>query len=254
MRLAVVQLLAKPPERTALFQSALHALDKAAETDPAPDLILLPAFCDVPAIRAGAPFLTEPCAGPTVAAIGHRARQWGLFTALGFAEAGSHRPRVACALLDRDGDLRAVQRQVFFDPNDDRFDAGSGLAIANILLGRIALIAGNDFLFADTWRQVAESGAALAICATCRPTSGDAKALDPVDARRIVAQNAADAGVCAAVADITSTQAPACPGMSVIVAADGNILAAAEPGRPDTLFAELKLPEKKIPAGRENTR
>ena len=89
MRMAVVQLEVDPMRRTVTFQRALRAIDAAAEQDPAPDLIVLPAYRDVLAVMLGEQRPAERQAGQTVAACGLRARQWGVFVALGFAEQGA---------------------------------------------------------------------------------------------------------------------------------------------------------------------
>ncbi len=98
MRIAVVQLAVDPARRTVTFQHALHAIDQAAECDPAPDLILLPAFGDVLAVMSGNEAVTDRPAGPVVAACGLRARQWGVFVALGFAECDADKPYVTMRL------------------------------------------------------------------------------------------------------------------------------------------------------------
>ncbi len=88
MRIAVIQLPVAPTRRTLTLHRALQVIDDAARADPAPDLILLPAFCDVPAVTAGHVDVIERLAGQTVAACSWRARHWGVFIALGLAEQG----------------------------------------------------------------------------------------------------------------------------------------------------------------------
>ncbi len=240
MRLAVVQLRVDPECRAATFQSALRAVDTAAEADPPPDLVVLPAFMDVPSIMAGKPHQTEPLAGPTVAAFGHRARQWGIFVVLGFAERGSAKTHVTTVLLDRDGDVRGAHRQR--SPGD----SGDPVETTDVLLGSFALLAGEDIASDEIWHGVRSAGPSCVLCASCRGAAGRTRSEEPADTRRSIAARAASAGVCLALADVVTGDAGAATsgGISLIVDAAGSILAAGSPGRDEILWADVKLDQQ----------
>jgi len=203
MRLAVVQLEVRPGERTATLQGALRAIDAAAETDPAPDLILLPAFRDVLAVTCGDASMTERCPGPVVATCGSRAREWGLFIALGFAERKADKPFVTTCLIDPDGDIRLSHRQSVFSTGPaDRFSVGMDIETADLIYGRVAVWSGDDCLDADVWRRTADTGAALAIGSACWSHAGEEAAPGADEIRRRISDHAAGAGFDAAVADV----------------------------------------------------
>ncbi len=249
MRIAVIQLAARREPRTTIFQKALRAIDTAAEENPAPDLVLLPAFSDIPAILRGDTFITEPTAGPTVAGCGLRARQWGIFVALGIAEAGSDKPYVTTVLIDQDSDLRLACRQQSFNSQaESRFATGSRGHSTDVLLGRIALLTGDDILNENAWDDAHRQGAGIVLCATCWTRDGGNPATETEHIRTRIAANAKRCGIACAVADATTAEAaikPACPGASVIIASDGKTLQAAEPGIETTLWAEIDIPQIK---------
>lgn len=247
MRIAVVQLTLQPRGRTLTFQAALKAIDAAAESDPAPDLICLPAFADVLDSALGRNELCEQVEGQTTAACGQRARSWGLFVTFGLAERGPDRPYVTSVLLDRDGDVRLAQRQLsFHESTADYFQSGEGLSGADILLGRLALLTGHDLVSDRAWDQVVRSGAQLVVGTACwsRPTGRDS---DPNQTRKRIAEQAGRASLWCAVADVTTEGASAgqtCPGLTTIINDQGEIVAAASQGEPATLRAEIDLPER----------
>ncbi|MFH1419836.1 MAG: carbon-nitrogen hydrolase family protein [Planctomycetota bacterium] len=253
MRIAVIQLAAQREPRTAIFQRALQAIDTAAETDPAPDLILLPAFSDVPAILRGDTFITEQSAGPTAAACGLRARQWGIFIALGIAEPGSDKPYVTTVLIDRDSDLRlACRQQRFSGPAEGRFASGARGHVADVLLGRIALLTGDDLLDDAAWDDARHQGAGIVLGSACWANDGRDPAAEPRCIHSRIAANAKRCGIACAVADVTTAEAdvnPACPGASAIITSDGRVLHAAETGSEATLWAQVEVPQIEPNAG-----
>lgn len=249
MRIAVVQLPVQRASRTAAFQAALAAIDAAADTDPAPDLVLLPAFGDVLDVLAGD---TPPCEnvhGQTTAGCGHRARTWGIFVALGMAARGPERPYLTSVLMDRDGDIRLAQRQVSLDKSaSEVFGAGSGHETADILLGRMALLAGDDLFDAEAWDAVVANGAQVVLGSACwaaPPSNG--KNSESVRSR--IAEQAKRCGLWCAVADVTTGSAgtaPYVPGQSAIFSDKGQIVAAADAGAAATLRLDIPLADRPV--------
>lgn len=246
MRVAVVQLEVETTQRTLTFQRALRAIDNAAEKDPAPDLVLLPCFCDVPAVMTGNLEIIERLAGPTVAGCGVRARQWGVFVSLGIAEWGPERPYATGVLVDRDGDLRLAHRQCVVGKTfRDRFAIGEGVVATDILLGRVAVLTGDDLLDAEAWAAAAEAGAAVILGTTCWASDDGLHPPDGAALREQVSACAKRHGLGCAVADVTTGDGESvlkCPGVSMIVDADGRVSAAAEPWKGTTLWADLDVP------------
>ncbi len=251
MRIAVIQLPVAPTRRTLTLHRALQVIDDAARADPAPDLILLPAFCDVPAVTAGHVDVIERLAGQTVAACSWRARHWGVFIALGLVEQGRKGLHVTGALLDADGDLRLAQRQRCFTTTPGgRFTPGDAFSTADVLLGRAAILAGDDVLDAASWDAAAAAGADFVLGIACWTCDGGGQTPDARDVRGQIAGHAKRSGLCGGVADVTTGDAEwdlTCPGFSTIVNAEGRITAEAETGKAATLRGEWSLPASSSP-------
>ncbi|MFQ5428716.1 MAG: nitrilase-related carbon-nitrogen hydrolase [Phycisphaerae bacterium] len=247
MRIAVVQPEASPGHRAATLQRALHAIDLAAGHDPAPDLILLPAFADAPAVVADMPFSAEHLHGATTAACGGRARFWGLFVVLGLAEKGIDKPYLTTVLIDRDGDIRRAHRQVACGAQHAaRFAPGTTLTSLDFLLGRAALFAGDDLFDAVAWDAAVEARAQFVLGSACWMRTVDRSAGASAIRTRIAAQ-AKRCGLWCAVADITEQGGgppPRCGGFSTVFDDRGNIVVAADPGTGSILQAEVRLPER----------
>jgi len=245
MRIAVAQLAIEPAMRTLTFQRALRAIDAAAETDPSPDVVLLPAFCDVPEVLAGNTEIVERLAGPTVAACGLRARHWGVFVALGFAEQGPREPYVTGVLLDNDGDVCVAHRQRRFSMmSGDGFSTGTDVCAADVVLGRLAVLTGDDVLDDEAWDAAARAGAAVILGTTCWGRGQGKQSMDVAAVRGQIADHAKHYGLPCAVADVMASDANAAltfPGMSTIANADGRILAAGEIGEATILWGDLDL-------------
>lgn len=243
MRVAAIQLRVHAGRRTEALQSALRAIDSAAEAVPAPDLIVLPAFSDVLAVAAGSETVLERCAGPTVAACGLRARQWGVFIALGFAEAGANKPHLTAALLDRDGDLRRGQRQMTSGAGAiGAFETGTGFDACDILLGRVALLAGDDCLDAGLWDRAAAAGAGLVLGMSGLGLGRDDSDANRDRVRRVLCEQAARTGIPAVVADVATIDVGGTASRSarsMIIDAGGEVLATAQPSRAAILTADL---------------
>lgn len=163
MRVAVVQLEVDTSSRSKTLQQAMRAMDKAAEMDPAPDLIVLPAFVDTCVDSVDS--VLEGTHGASVAACGFRARSWGVFAAMGFAERARPLPRLNGILFDRDGDHRLIQPLTRAGKSlSGRYDVSTApLEIIEVLLGRIAVLVDDDIVDETSWREVVAAGAQLIV-------------------------------------------------------------------------------------------
>lgn len=247
MRVAVVQLPVQRGARTSTFQAALSAIDAAADTDPAPDIVLLPAFGGVLDALEGDTTLCENVHGQTTAGCGYRARAWGIFIALGMASHGTERPYLTSVLIDRDGDVRLAQHQTRLDASAKRvFGAGSDHGTVDILMGRMALLSGDDLFDAEAWNAIVASGAQVVLGSACWTTqSTDGKNRKSV--RTQIAEQAKRCGLWCAVADVTANSTgtgPSIPGQSAIIDDTGQIVAAADAGSAVTLWSDIPLPER----------
>ncbi|MCA9254780.1 MAG: carbon-nitrogen hydrolase family protein [Phycisphaerales bacterium] len=239
MRVAAVQIEVDTASRTETLQRALSAIDAAAEMDPAPDLVVLPAFLDT--CGDGPQSKLEYVYGPGTSACGFRARSWGVFVAMGLAERSLPLPRLKSVLYDRDGDHRLIQSMS--RPGDALRkwyqSEGKPLGVARVLVGRIALLTDDDIVSEDAWREVVQQGAQL-IVGTIGGGATTAKSLETA-----LKKYTKQFGRPCVVADLTTgRQKIALPrtGVSRIVDADGEILAAATSGVADIITADLSLP------------
>jgi predicted amidohydrolase len=239
MRVAAIQLEIDPGSRTETLQRALQALDAAAEMDPAPDLVVLPAFLDTCRDGDGSHF--EVARGPGTAACGFRGRTWGLFVAMGMAERAKPLPTLKGVLLDRDADYRLIQPLTRPGAGLARTYQGvdKPLQVANVLIGRIAVLVDDDILSEDAWREVVARRAQLIV-----GTIG-AKSVKAASFESALTRLAKQFERPCIVADLVakgSSPATRREGVSRIIDADGRVIAAAKAGVNATLTADLALP------------
>jgi predicted amidohydrolase len=227
MKVAVVQLVVRLGHRATTLQRALAAFDRAAEADPAPDLVLLPAFSDVPELAWGETCVGERLEGPTVAAIAHRARQWGVFVCFGLAERIANRLAVCSALLDHDGDLVAVRRGELTGAKQPVTSCASGVDVRNTTIGAIGLLHAGDVCQAAGASDDASARAELLICPGCFLSAGGKGPARRVELTGKIVATAKRFGAHIAVADV-STEADGVSsgvtGTSMIVAPGGAIV------------------------------
>jgi predicted amidohydrolase len=227
IKVAVVQLVVRPGHRATTLQGALAAFDRAAEADPAPELILLPAFCDVPELARGESCVGERLEGPTLAAIAHRARQWGVFACFGLVERSASRLAVCSVLVDHDGDFVAVRRGELAGVKQEFSSCASGVDVRNTAIGAIGLLNAGDVCQAAGASDDASGQAELLICPGCFLLAGGKGPARGAELTGKVVATAKRFGAHIAVADV-STEAEGVssgvPGTSMIVAPDGVIV------------------------------
>lgn len=244
MKIAVVQMQVRPGHRSSTLQAALAAIDLAAEAEPAPELIVLPAFGDVPHLLGGSSLPGERIEGPTVAACSFHARAWGVWLAFGFAERGTEKPWSTSVLLDVDGDVRGTNRQVKFGAaGRARFAAGDTFATFATPLGGIALLPGEDVFDESAWKAVSEQGAALIVSTCCLPREARSPVVDPEAARRRLCGLAADLKIACATADVATAEGarPDCAGFTTIIDAAGKLVASAHGRQTELLSARIAV-------------
>lgn len=106
MRVALVQVRLDPKSNAANVEQLCAAIDRAAEGDPAPDLLVLPGACDTggAAPRSGwRPAVLEG----VLESIAWKAREWGVLVAAGLHVSHEETFVPCAALFDADGDIVA---------------------------------------------------------------------------------------------------------------------------------------------------
>ena len=104
MRIALLQLALDRKSRAANIQNITAAIERTAQTDPAPDLLILPGACDTGGGKAD-PRLTEASLQGIAETIAWKAREWGVFIAAGLHVWEDERVVPCAVLFDADGDI-----------------------------------------------------------------------------------------------------------------------------------------------------
>jgi predicted amidohydrolase len=168
VRVALAQIRLEPDKRSANLSSALRWIDEAADLTPAPDLICLPGSCDYGPSqnRAAAPI--DSMGGPFAERIAAKARDLGLFIAMGHADADHGHAYLAASLFDPDGDAVLRHRGVVVPRLEPKELAqGTTLRVRDTLLGRVGLLLDADLAELCLPRALAAMGATLIIAAGC---------------------------------------------------------------------------------------
>ena len=252
MRIAVIQLAVDPGRRAATLQHALAALDRAAEVDPAPDLILLPSFSDLPDVILERPVLGERLQGQTTAAVSDHARQWGVYVAFGFVERTAKGLVAAGVLLDRDGDVAQVRRSLVAEQPETLAEAAP--AVSETIIGGIRVLTMGDLTgsqpIADT-----PTKPDMLICPGCFAAKSRESSASEKKLKKKAAAVAEEFKTHLALADVIveSKTAPwSFPGAALIADPAGAILSEAG-GKADTLWVDVPVIHLKNPSMRAGT-
>lgn len=235
MRVSAVQLAVLPESRSATLQAALRAVDTAAEREPAPELIVLPAFLDT--VVDGHPPYYEPSRGPSTAACGFRARSQGVLIVMGMSERARPLPYLTGLLMDGDGDVRIIQRQKSVTGETAALiQAGDEHCAADTLLGRVSVLAGGDITDESAWEAVIARGAQLVAGTMC------GSALKPAAFEKALSSLTAKYGCPCVVADVVLADGRAgFPGLTRIFDANGNIETQAHGNSAGIISADVTL-------------
>ncbi|MEE8170467.1 MAG: carbon-nitrogen hydrolase family protein [Phycisphaerae bacterium] len=184
MRIAAVQLDPGSHGRAGVLREAISALERAGESEPTPDVCVLPAFIDVFGSGQSRPEQIEPLYGPTTISLSAATRELGLHAVFGLAAWDGDDLIAACILMDADGDILSVHRQIVL-PARERgvVAAGEALTVCDTMLGRIGLLMRDDLWDDRVWRQAAEADVDCILgCAARWPSA------EPDPANRIAEQ------------------------------------------------------------------
>jgi len=133
MRLALLQLGLDSKSRAMNMQALILGIQRAAQSTPPPDLLVLPGVCDTGGMIACHGH-TDACLDGVKETIASQAREWGVFIAAGLHIHSAVQGRTHGAFLfDPDGDVVAVCR-----PQDSPESAG-GTATWDSSVGRLGL-------------------------------------------------------------------------------------------------------------------
>ncbi len=106
MRVALLQVRQDAKSRAANTQSIIGAIDQAGSSTPPPDLLVLPGACDTGGGMAGSR-LTEAIMQVVRETVSFKAREWGVYIAVGLHVRRGLATCPCAVLFDADGDLVA---------------------------------------------------------------------------------------------------------------------------------------------------
>ncbi len=143
LRVAVVQMNLPAGQRSRTLSLVAEAIDAAAREVSAPDLIVLPECYDTALLAAEVRLMTPAMCQGFVEAVARRAREWGVWIAVGHVHSVEEHPQAAASLLDPDGDPWIHFPQHCEPFAGDRENTTAEWSVAPTPIGRIVLRPGS---------------------------------------------------------------------------------------------------------------
>lgn len=239
MKVALLQIQFDPTSRAGNIQRLVRALDRAAGSEFAPDLVVLPGGCDSGGRHrmrardhAGVVSVRETLAW--------KAREWGVYVAAGVHEEHGA-DWVPCAVLfDPDGDYVAGSAT---GGGRTEQHAGGTLAIWSSSVGEIAVVEPTTADVATRTDHPAAGGIVIAVPVADDLVSGESA--QPVPLRSAAVDSLSTGGdvfwACACGAAPSDESGSAIPTTSRLVGQDGGIIAEAEGAGEAFVFAEIPV-------------
>jgi len=164
LRAALVQLRLESGKRSANLTNVLRWIDEAADLTPAPDLICLPGPCDYGPNPKGIAAPLDCLGGPFAETVALKAKDLGLFVALGHVDADHLGAYLAVSLFDPDGDAVLRHRGVVVPPGaGTELSGGTALRVADTPLGRVGLLTDTDLREPCLGTSLSAMGATLIV-------------------------------------------------------------------------------------------
>ena len=117
MNIALLQIELDPSSPAGNLQRVLAAIERVAKADPPPDLLVLPGACDTGGTLPGRDFPVSIIQNIREA-IAFKAREWGIYIAVGLHTRGPDGYNHSAVLLDPDGDAAADHEAVVESEGD----------------------------------------------------------------------------------------------------------------------------------------
>lgn len=176
MRVAVVQMSIDAHSRAHNQRRAYELIAQAANHEPAPEVICLPACCD-----GGMAEPQRASAGLSdvfVEVLASRAREMGVSLVVGYSDFDAEGSRSSAAWCDADGDVLAKHRGISAcDSESRRFGEQLAMGTAQTIFGPISVLAGEDACNASNVAAVARMGASIIFAPGSKTTARHAEQL-----------------------------------------------------------------------------
>lgn len=229
MRFALVQIEVQRTGRSANLTRVLRMVRKAAESDPAPDVVLLPAACDGFSSKGVTQAMAEGFSESLAAA----AREWGVYVASGGLQPSSAGPVEQARLYDPDGDVIAS------NPRSTNRGAAEALETS---LGRLSIGLGSGDGLYESLRDGCEADLVLihGRWSASEDPAAECRRLHEVWTKLAVRLGAT---VCAVgpVGESPFYRPGRLVGPSAVVASNGRLLAAARTETEEIVCAEVAI-------------
>ncbi|MBU0716615.1 MAG: hypothetical protein KJ749_00060, partial [Planctomycetes bacterium] len=125
MRVGLVQCRLETRSRAANIQAISAAIDRAAQAMPAPDLVILPGAVDTGGVMGGACQVNSEKFRSVSETIMWKAREWGVFIAVGLHSNEGNAAPLRTVVIDPDGDVVAQASGRRDSGDADELAAGS---------------------------------------------------------------------------------------------------------------------------------
>ena len=158
MRAALIQTGLDPAGRSSNMQAISAAIRRAARVSPAPDLLVLPGACDTGGVSPArnSPFHAMQSTRDLIAM---KAKEWGVYIAVGLRDRDGDGFVSASVLFDPDGDVAAQSRH----PIGEDPSSPGACPVWSTPLGRIGVVHIDQLLESDRIEDGSFAGAWMAL-------------------------------------------------------------------------------------------
>ncbi len=168
MRVAVIQMEVDGESRANNQRRAFELIAKAAEMDPAPEVVCLPGRCEGGALVEGDDAASAVTSETFTEVLASQAREMGVSLVVGFAEFDGQHHYDCAAWIDADGDMLVKHRRIILGRDESRhFARGRSIQVALSLFGPVGVLVGDDVCNDAIVGTVKQMGAPVVFVCGC---------------------------------------------------------------------------------------
>lgn len=162
MNIAIAQTHLDPASRSINQRTAIEAICAAAEVDPTPDVLCLPARSDCGLIKDRARTVSGAMSDAFIELISSRTRDMGISTVVGYCETDGDALFDAAAWIDADGDTLLKHHKVAVGAAEGHLlQRGDAIRIKKTLFGLVGLAVSEDILINHVVATMRSMGARI---------------------------------------------------------------------------------------------
>ncbi len=168
MRVAVIQMEVDGESRANNQRRAFELIAKAAEMDPAPQIICLPGRCEGGSLVEGDDAASDITSTTFTEVLASQAREMGVSVVVGFAEFDGQHQYDCAAWFDADGDMLVKHRRITVEREESRhFARGRSIQVALSRFGPVGVLVGDDVCNDAIVATVKQMGAPVVFVCGC---------------------------------------------------------------------------------------